>query len=348
MAIERGKSASTKKRKPQTSVAASPTTESFDTISTNQHQASAWTYTRRGYALAQSFRQLSKRKLASLSTLLVFGITLALPALILFTANSLAALGNKSVGEESITAYLSLQTTDLEGATLSQQLQGQEGIKSTRYVSKDEALAIFNEQAQITEAVELLGENPLPGAIIVFPDTKALNETAITTLAKQLGELTVVEQVQFDLQWVKRLQAVLNLGRVIGWVLAGFLTLTALLVIGNTIRLELLRRQSELEVSRLLGASRSFLNRPLLYAGALYGFLGGVIACLIAVMALRWLRAPAAELSSLYSSAFELVLPTTSQLLLVIAAATLLGLTGAIVTLFQPTQQFLQNRRTGI
>ena len=182
----------------------------------------------------------------------------------------------------------------------------------------------------------------------MFPDTDALNEAAISTMAKQLGALDVVEQVQFDLRWVKRLQAVLNLGRIIGWVLAGFLTLTALLVIGNTIRLELLRRQSELEVSRLLGASRTFLNRPLLYAGALYGFLGGIIACLIAVLALRWLRAPTAELSSLYSSAFELVLPTTSQLLMVVAAATVLGLTGAIVTLFQPTRQFLQNRRTGI
>ena len=236
MAIERGKSASIKNGNPRTAKKVTPSAESIDTLEPNQAQASAWTYTRRGYAIAQSFRQLSKRKLASLSTLLVFGITLALPALILFTANSLAALGNKSVGEESITAYLSLQTSDLEGATLSQQLQSQPGIKSTRYVSKDEALAIFNEQAQITEAVELLGENPLPGAIIVFPDTDVLNEAAISTMAKQLGALDVVEQVQFDLRWVKRLQAVLNLGRVIGWVLAGFLTLTALLVIGNTIR----------------------------------------------------------------------------------------------------------------
>ena len=130
MAIERGKSASTKNGNPRTAKKVTPSAESIDTLEPNQPQASAWTYTRRGYAIAQSFRQLSKRKLASLSTLLVFGITLALPALILFTANSLAALGNKSVGEESITAYLSLQTSDLEGATLSQQLQSQPGIKS--------------------------------------------------------------------------------------------------------------------------------------------------------------------------------------------------------------------------
>ncbi len=355
MAIESGKSAkrprppsATRNPNPtahQNTVGAHTTLAMSDS---DARQSKAWTYSRRGYALAQSFRQLRRRKLASLSTLLVFGITLALPALIFFTANSLAALGNRSVGEESITAYLTMQTLDLDGAALAQRLQSQPGIKATRYVSRDEALALFNAQTQINQAVELLGENPLPGAIIVYPDTSALNESAIAQLASQLDQLTAVERVQFDLRWVKRLQAVLNLGRTIGWVLAGFLTLTALLVIGNTMRLELLRRQNELEVSRLLGASRSFLNRPILYAGAVYGFIGGVLACGIALLALNGLRDPTAELSALYSGGFELLLPTVSQLLMVVAGATILGLAGAIVTLCQPKTQFLQNRRTGI
>lgn len=307
-----------------------------------------WTYSRRGYALAQSFRQLRARKLASLITLLVFGVTLALPALILFTASSLAELGNKSVGEESVTAYLSLQTSDLDGAALAQRLQSQAGVKSTRYISRDEALALFYEQADIGDAVAVLGENPLPGAVILYPDTNSLTDSAMSQLAARVEAMDSVDRVQFDLRWVQRLQAVLNLARTIGWVLAGFLTLTALLVIGNTIRLELLRRQNELDVSRLLGAGRSFLNRPILYTGALYGFLGGVIACGIALFALNWLSGPAAQLSMLYSSAFELILPTASQLLIVVATATFLGLVGAIVTLYQPSNQLLRNRRTGI
>lgn len=373
MAIERGKSASNKyqTRQPATT-AQTRTTQRHQTDQQDGATAQAqqrggtkhtktksinpvlkthskpWTYTRRGYALAQSFRQLFSRKLASLVTLLVFGITMALPALIFFTANSLAELGNKSVGEESVTAYLNLQTSDLEGAALAQRLQNQAGVKSARYVSRDEALAIFYEQADIGDAVNVLGENPLPGAIILYPDNNTLNDAAMSELATRIESIDSVDRVQFDLRWVQRLQAVLNMARTVGWILAGFLTLTALLVIGNTIRLELLRRQSEFDVSRLLGASKSFLNRPLLYTGALYGFLGGVIACGIALMTLYWLRGPAAQLSSLYTSAFELILPTASQLLTVVATATILGLLGAIVTLYQPANQFLQNRRTGI
>ncbi len=343
MAIERGKSAAKKANRTQSGAERPKATKP-----SNGRPAKPWTYTRRGYALAQGFRQLRARKIASFFTLLVFGVTLALPALILFTANSLAELGNKSVGEESVTAYLSLPVSDLDGAALAQRLQSQPDIRTARYISKDEALALFYEQADIGNAVDVLGENPLPGAIILYPHANLLNDEAMTNLANRVQSLDAVDRVQFDLQWVQRLQAVLNLARTIGWILAGFLTLTALLVIGNTIRLELLRRQNELDVSRLLGASKAFLNRPLLYTGALYGFLGGMIACGIALLALHWLRGPAAQLSTLYTSAFELIMPTTSQLFMVIGTATLLGLLGAIVTLYQPSQQFLQNRRTGI
>jgi len=353
MAIKRTNTATStrEQQKPQGAIPVPPKISVQPNSSTDKPHikpAKPWTYTRRGYALAQGFAQLRSRKFSSMATLLVFGVTLALPALILFTAGSLATLSNKSVSEESVTAYLSLQTPDLDGAELANQLQTQAGIKATRYISRTEALAIFNEQADIGEAVDVLGQNPLPGAIIIYPDTNALSESAVKQLATKIQALDAVDSVQFDLLWVKRLQALLQLSRTIGWLLAGFLTLTALLVIGNTIRLELLRRQSELDVSRLLGASRSFLNRPLLYTGALYGFLGGLIACIIALIALYWLRAPATELSHLYTSEFELILPTASQLLAVVGGSTILGLLGAMLTLYQPSQHFLPNRRTGI
>lgn len=344
MAIERGKSAT---RNPNHDLP--PDAKKTDVLPrTRKRHAKPWTYSRRGYALAQGIRQLKSRKLASLVTLMVFGVTLALPALIFFTANSLALLGNKSVGEESLTAYLTMQTSDLDGASLAQRLNSLVEVETARYVSRDEALALFNEQTDIGDAIDILGDNPLPGAIILYPNAASLNKAVMSDLAERVGAMGEVDRVQFDLRWVQRLQAVLNLARTVGWLLAGFLTLTALLVIGNTIRLELLRRQNEQDVSRLLGASKSFLNRPLLYTGALYGFLGGVIACSIALLALIWLRGPATHLSNLYTSAFELIMPTASQLLLVVATATILGLLGAILTLAQPSGQILPNRRTGI
>jgi len=212
MAIERGKSAKKQNHTQQLSGTSgsekliepdfgTPTNARRSSVKQTRH-AKPWTYSRRGYALAQGFRQLRARKLSSLTTLLVFGVTLALPALILFTASSLAELGNKSVGEESLTAYLSLQTSDLDGAALAQQLQALAEVKTTRYISRDEALAIFYEQADVSGAVDVLGENPLPGAIILYPEKSALNETTMTQLANRVQVMANVDIVQFDLRWV--------------------------------------------------------------------------------------------------------------------------------------------------
>lgn len=355
MPIQRGKSAS---RRGQRIDSRQKAVNPGDQSASNRQQTAlasgnwapgpAWQYKKRGYALAQSFSQLRQYKVASLTTLLVFGITLALPALIYFTAGSLTELGKRNVGEESITAYLSMSISDLDGAALAQRLNQQSGIAKASYISRDEALALFYEQADIGEAVEVLGENPLPGAIVIYPDTAMMSESDISALAGRLNQVDAIDRVQFDLKWVQRLQGVLNLARTVGWLLAAFLTITALLVVGNTIRLELLRRHTELEVSQLLGASRSFVHRPLLYTGALYGFLGGLIACLIAVGALYWLSGPAAELSSLYASSFQLVLPNWSQFLLVIGLTTVLGVLGAAATLYRASHQILPSGQNSL
>jgi cell division transport system permease protein len=159
-----------------------------------------------------------------------------------------------------------------------------------------------------------------------------------------LKDLEPVERVQLDLRWIKRLQSAVSLVQLIGSLLTGFLTLTAFLVIGNTIRLELLRRRSEMEVASLLGATQSFMNRPILYTGALYGFLGGLLACIIALVAFNAVRGPAEELSGLYQSNFHLIMPTASQILLVLGASLLLGIAGALSSLYRPSQQLTLRR----
>jgi len=306
---------------------------------------SRWMYSRRGYALTQSLRQFKRYKIASLITLIVLGITLALPIILLFASHALQQLGVKNLEGESVTAYLSSDLTDLQGASLAQQWLGRPGIRSTTYISKIEALEIFRKNSDIGNAVDVLGGNPLPGAIMIFPDSNTLSSSRIDVMVTDLQKLDSVSRVQVDLRWVKRLQAMVSLIKLVGALLAGFLTLTALLVIGNTIRLELLRRRSEMEVANLLGANRGFMNRPILYTGALYGFLGGIVASILALVAFQAVRQPAHELTALYESSFQLIMPTGSQIFMVLAVSTLLGLAGATSSLYRSSQQLTSRMR---
>ena len=306
---------------------------------------SSWTYGKRGYALAHSIRQFRRHKVASTLTLLVLGLTLALPVMLLFASSSLQQLSARSLEGESLTAYLNLEVNDLQGAELAQSWLGKPGVRRTTYITRNEALSLFRDNSDIGAAVDTLGSNPFPGAIVVYPDSNTLESLRIEALAEDLRTLETVARVQLDLRWVKRLQAIVSLIQLVGGLLAGFLTLTALLVIGNTIRLELLRRRSEMEVASLLGANNSFLNRPILYTGALYGFLGGVIACIIALLALNAIQQPADDLSSLYDSSFQLTMPSTLQIFTVLAISTLLGLVGALSSLYRPSQRLTHRRK---
>lgn len=305
----------------------------------SEGQGARWTYSKRGYALAHSFRQLKRHKLASLGTLLALGITLSLPFILYFSSAALATLSQRSLQGESLTAYLDLKVSDIEGAELARQWQEFPDVASTEFISKDQALAMLGEETDIRGALEILKTNPLPAAIIVYPETGSVESELIESLASTLGALPMVSRVQLDLRWVRRLEAAVALTKWIGGLMAAFLTLTALLVIANTIRLELARRRDEMEVARLLGASSHFMNRPIIYTGALYGFLGGLIACTIALLALNAIRAPADDLSSLYQSTFTLALPRFPQILLVLAISTALGLVGAVISLYRPSRQ---------
>ena len=150
-------------------------------------------------------------------------------------------------------------------------------------------------------------------------------ETLRAALARQAG----VELAELDLAWVKRLHALLELAERAAWLLAVLLAAAVLLIVGNTIRLAVLNRQTEIEVIQLVGGTPAFIRRPFLYAGLLQGLLGGLIAWLLVELGLLWLAGPVADLAGLYGSPFGLEgLPFLSGLTL-IASGGLLGWLGS-------------------
>lgn len=305
-----------------------------------------YAYSAHGYAWRRTLSTLAARPLSSSLSLAVLGLVLALPILLFFVAAALETTrGDNDGGGATLTAYLDIALNDLDGAALSAQLAQRAGIQSTRYISRDEALATFQAESDLGDALELLDENPLPGAIVIVPERTTNGAAPIQALADSLGALDTIDEIRYDLQWVERLHAVASLLRIAALLLAGFLTLTALLVIANTIRLELLARRAEQEVCHLLGASTRFTHRPFVYAGLVYGVIGGLLATGMALLAFGILKAPADQLASLYGSDAGLHWPAGTQLALFPVAGALLGLLGAWVTLHAPSQHKVRQGR---
>jgi len=306
-------------------------------------------HTHRGYALAHSVAQLRTRPIATTVTLSVLALVLALPALLLFADHALGGLAQRDTVRPSVTVYLDPSLSDLEGAERAGELASRPGVERTRYLSRDEALATLQRSDELGDVLGELGDNPLPGSIVIYPDAlpdePGEARRRIGALVERLSAEPGVDQVHYDLVWVERLGAVLSLLSVATVLLTALLLLTALTVIGNTIRLELLRRRAEREVADLLGASASFRDRPFLYTGALFGLLGGLLALVLSVVARAIVKVPADELATLYGGDALPLLPPLGQLVLIPAVGLALGITGALSGLYGPSRVKVRTQR---
>ena len=286
-------------------------------------------YSPHGHALRHSLRYLSRARLATFLTLMVLGISLALPAVFWLFVINLKQIDVSSEEANSLTLYLHTRVSDLRGAELAGEIRQRADILSTRYISSDEALETFRQHSALADVADTLDDNPLPGAIVAVMAQSDNDDTRIALLSDELSNLKEVEMIKYDLDWLKRLHAILALISRAVWLVGGLLLVTALLVIGNTIRLEMIRRSDEVEVSRLIGASVSQIRRPFLYSGVMYGLFGGILALLLVSLVTALLRGPAATLSGLYDNPFTFQGLGFDYGLLILIVSCLIGLFGA-------------------
>ncbi len=177
--------------------------------------------------------------------------------------------------------------------------------------------------------MQALGSNPLPNVLHVRPAAGAASPADLAALKRYLSAWPEVDLVQVDAEWVLRFNAILGLLRRVLGIAALVLGIGVLAVIGNTIRLEIQGRRTEIEVVRLVGGSTGFVRRPFLYTGMLYGLWGASVAWAMVETAVLVLRTPVATLASLYGSSYSLSGPAWAQVGAVFAAGVALGWLGA-------------------
>ncbi|HHH39506.1 MAG TPA: ABC transporter permease [Sedimenticola sp.] len=260
-------------------------------------------------------------------TAAVIGIALTLPAGLHLLLDNLQQLSSGWEGSASISLFLRRDLAPGPLERLRSSLAARPGVATVRLITREQALAEFRRLSGFAGALENLGENPLPPVLVVTATDASPPQAQ--RLLSELEQLDAVEFAQLDLQWLLRFQAITEIARRAILVLAALLGAAVLLVVVNTIRLEIQNRHREIGITRLVGATDAFIRRPFLYLGFWYGLAGGAIAWLLVLLSLQLLKGPVARLAGLYQSSFTLNgmdLPTTA---LLIGGGSLLGLTGA-------------------
>jgi cell division transport system permease protein len=193
-----------------------------------------------------------------------------------------------------------------EARSLAERMRQRRDLEEVELVTAEEALKAFRTDSGFGDAIDALNENPLPHALVLRPTAEYATPEHLTGLADELTKLPAVDVVQLDTAWVARLTAILDAVRR-GVLLAGALLAVGILVIvGNTIRLDIQNRREEIEITKLVGGSDGFVRRPFLYSGVWYGVGGGILAWVITAIVLAALREPVARIAGLYGSGFQL------------------------------------------
>jgi cell division transport system permease protein len=285
--------------------------------------------THHAQALLGAIGRLARAPFATLLTVLVIGLALALPlGLALFVSNAMNATGGFS-GAVDVSVYFKPEVTISRVQQLARTAQTHSGVASVQVISADEALQEFRQYSGFGAALQALGSNPLPNVLHVHPSADASGAADLDALQHYLATWPETDRVQLDSEWVLRFNAMLALLRRVLSIAAILLGAGVLAVVGNTVRLEIQGRRPEIEVVRLVGGSTAFVRRPFLYTGMLYGAGGALLACAVVGAAILALRAPVANLARLYGSSYTLRGAGLQEVGMVFAAGVALGWLGA-------------------
>jgi cell division transport system permease protein len=252
----------------------------------------------------------------------VIGVALALPAGGYALLESLRTLTGRLSLEPQISLFLDGKRTDVDG--LAARIKRDPRVRGLRFVPREDALREIGGVQGVPELVEALGRNPLPDGFVV----STVNE-GVEPLAAELAKLPGVAHVQADALWARRLSSLARLGRAALWLLTGLLAAALVAVTFNTIRLQILTQRDEIEVSKLLGATDSFVRRPFYYTGLLLGVAGGAIALALVYGSLALLNRQIAPLAATYGSDFRLAFLSNPDAVAVLGLAGILGWLGA-------------------
>ena len=281
------------------------------------------------YGFFSSLGRLAARPWATALTVLMLGFALALPLLFWLAFNNARDLSGGLREAREVTVFLTPALDAKAAANFAAELRKRDDVADVVLRTPEQGLAEFRQLSGFGEALDVLKDNPLPNVLVVTP--RSVPEGDNPPLVEEVRADARADLVQYDAAWRRRLSDILGFGERAVAVIAALLALATLLVIGNTVRMDIQARAEEIAVMQLIGASDGFVRRPFLYSGLWYGLLGGALALIIVIGAEFAIAGPLERLLASYDHRLALSGLDIVSALVVIAASSLLGWAGAFL-----------------
>lgn len=287
--------------------------------------------TRHASTAVGALGRLSRQPFASLMIVLVIAVTLALPAAINVIVKNAQSVSGSWSNALDFSVYLRQGLTVAEAENIAQLIGQRADVESVTLVTAEDALVEFKQQSGFGAALDQFSDNPLPHALVVRPSPSNTGASMVL-LQEEIANLPESELVQVDTEWVQRFHAILDIVQQAIAIGAALLGIAIVVIIGNTIRLDIENRRDEIEVTKLIGASNAFVRRPFLWTGFWYGLIGGGFALLLVHYGLFLLKAPITRLAGLYQGNISVTSLGVLESGTIVGVAVFLGLFASWVT----------------
>jgi cell division transport system permease protein len=289
-------------------------------------------------SLIFSLGKIYQAPATTIMTVAVIGITLSLPGGFYLFLKNVDAISGDFRSSTQISLYLDLKVNEKKARGLEKHIASMDQVASTLFISREQSLDEFRQSSGFGKSIDTLSSNPLPHTIVVEPRASADTFT-VRNLLNRLQAMPEVEIAKLDTEWLERLYTIIEIAKRSVVIITILFAFAVLLIIGNTIRLDIQNRYQEIIVTKLIGATDAFIRRPFLYGGAWYGLLGGIISWLIVEIGYLAISGPLERLNLLYKSDMKLITFSFQDFIILIAASTLLGLAGSWIAVARHLNQ---------
>ncbi|GEA62665.1 permease-like cell division protein FtsX [Vibrio comitans] len=285
-------------------------------------------YFRSHYLVAKgSLSDIAQRPLGNLFTLAVIAIVLALPSSLYVVAKNILDAAEQVSQPAAVSAYLQEGTPEARIMLIKDQLEGDDAIASVEYISSQQGLQDLSSHSGFNDAISLLDDYALPALLVIHP--AQASDTTQQHILDLANAVEVFTDVRVDQDWLQRFDAIKALSSALALALACMMLVAVVLIIGNTMRFNVLARKEEIQVMKFLGATNSFILRPYLYTGMWFGLLGSLFAWLITLALSLFLGSTVQSVASLYDSSFVLSPLSFDESIILLLIGSFLGLFAA-------------------
>lgn len=288
-------------------------------------------------AFHQSLQQLWQSSISTWITLAAIAIALSLPAGLYILLGNLKTLTDDKREVPTISVYIKLNVTAQQAQDRAELLSELIDIENVKLIKREDGLKRMQQLTSLDDILDTVGGNPFPHVLVVTPRMSLFGDPGIDldALGDRLKSYPEVDSVKMDTEWVQRLRAIMQIAERVVLVVSVLLAMTVLLVVGNTIRLNIENRKEEIEVTQLVGATTSYIRRPFLYSGFWYGFFGGILSLVIVHASLLFLIPSVDKLASLYGSQYNITGLGVWVTIIILLSSSFLGLAGAWLAVAQ-------------